>query len=114
MNHNHISLSHHDDIPSQNEVAASHQNKPQQMVSFVQLDGSRTAFPYGHLCKLEFDGSSQITMTFMNDVVTIEGRGMDKLYANLRRQLQESVIVEREEHATGDVCASSMQILRIE
>ena len=50
------------------------------MLDFVLPTGRRVALPYATLLKAECDGSSQITLAYSTDTVTITGRRLDPLY----------------------------------
>ena len=48
-------------------------------------DGSRTAFPYGTLLKVDFSPADQLKLCFAANIVVIEGRRLLPLYELLRR-----------------------------
>jgi len=48
-------------------------------------DGSRYAFPYGTLLKVDFSPADQLKLAFAANIVVIEGRRLLPLYELLRR-----------------------------
>ena len=105
MQNNHISL---DNISlSETSDAPVDQTQKPAMISFVMLDQTQMAFCYSHLYKVEL-ADDRITLTFMHDTVTIDGRGMEQLYAKLILQQQHRIVVEREEHGTGNCYATDV------
>jgi hypothetical protein len=55
------------------------------MLDFRKKAEGWTALPYSWLQKVEFDGSSLLVLQFSGKTVTVQGRGLGKLYERIVR-----------------------------
>ena len=67
------------------EISRSGHTEPAiaYMLAFELLDGSKHAFEYSHLYRIELSSNGEIVLEFSGHSVTVQGRNLDRLFSEL-------------------------------
>lgn len=61
------------------------------MICFESKDGRRSAFSYSYLYKIDFDGSQEIALHFLDHFVTVRGNHLDTIFKRLRAHSEAAI-----------------------